>query len=535
MFTSHLILLASTVQHAPAPSLAIDLNPLDWLSGPVDFLKNLGKIFDGLGGFFSGIVELVTGDVGAFFKRFFGWALHFIFPKELSDFFFQTIQGQLPDDSHDVYLKAYDASAPAGLFIAAGASGARIVRVLLDTRAPSSILFADVFPRFAASICAIGVGGVYPAKTMIQFAITASALVGQAGWNTFFGVLGVSDWHALGVTTFFDLAAGNLLGIGIINIFMLIGALLALIMIIYCTILLLARSIMLGFSVAVAPLCIACAAFDHKSKFVQWWWEMFTGALAVPLVMGACLSITFAVTISMQAHGGAAGPFIAVIILCGGCWFTAKTVHQLTWKHFNHGTIKGALFAGAGTLALDVNAVRSGLGFLQSKTGGGAGGAGGGGGGTTEAVKNGVVQGLVAAGLAPATGGASLAAAGAGGAGAAGAGAGAAGAGGPGAAAPSSRGLASNFLRADEKGLAGRHSGGLDGFDQGFHDWFGGNSDQRDALSRAFGDIGPSLDSDEPDVKSRLLDHLQATDGQAYRGWVQDYFAASYLGAGSFA
>ena len=66
---------------------------------------------------------------------------------------------------------------------------------------------------------------------------------------------------------------------------------------VYILALYLLRIIQLVFAVATAPLFVALAVYDHRSRFVQWWLDLFTSAMLLPVVLAVCGSLTAGVAL----------------------------------------------------------------------------------------------------------------------------------------------------------------------------------------------------------------------------------------------
>ncbi len=100
-------------------------------------------------------------------------------------------------------------------------------------------------------------------------------------------------------TTNLDLGkvVGNIAGVGfglagIGDFLVAIPILLAAIGFVYVLALYLLRIIQLVFAVASAPLFVAVAVYDHRNRFVQWWLDLFTSAMLLPVVLAVCGSLT---------------------------------------------------------------------------------------------------------------------------------------------------------------------------------------------------------------------------------------------------
>ncbi len=150
-------------------------------------------------------------------------------------------------------------------------------------------------------------------------------------------------------------------------IVVVIGFIPLLIMFLYAVLLLVMRTIMVGFCVATAPLCFATAAFDLRNRFFQFWADMFVGAAMTPIVMGAAIAISFTLASSVVS-ALVVGPILAIVILIGGVWMSGKLVHQLTWRHFAHGGAMAGFAAGVSSMLGPVQRLAS-VGFLAEALG----------------------------------------------------------------------------------------------------------------------------------------------------------------------
>jgi hypothetical protein len=116
------------------------------------------------------------------------------------------------------------------------------------------------------------------------------------------------------------------------------------------------RIIQLVFAVATAPLFVGLVVYDPRSRFLQWWLDLFTSAMLLPVILAVCGSLTAGVALfflggnqNVLAPGGAPEAVVRTLLACftvlGGVWMTAKAVHGLAWRSFSHGGITGAATA----------------------------------------------------------------------------------------------------------------------------------------------------------------------------------------------
>jgi hypothetical protein len=124
----------------------------------------------------------------------------------------------------------------------------------------------------------------------------------------------------------------------------------------YVLALYLMRVIQLVFAVATAPLFVAVAVYDHRNRFFQWWVDLVTSALVLPLVLAICGSLTAGIALfflggnqDLVSPGGGAEAVTRTLLACfavlGGVWMTGKAAHGLAWRGFTHGGFTGAMTA----------------------------------------------------------------------------------------------------------------------------------------------------------------------------------------------
>ncbi len=167
-------------------------------------------------------------------------------------------------------------------------------------------------------------------------------------------------------------AVGNVAGVGfglagIGDFLVAIPVLLVALGFVYMLSLYLLRVVQLVFAVASAPIFVALAVYDHRNRFVQWWLDLFTSAMVLPIVLAFCGALTAGVAMfllgnnlgGMSAAGAAEAltrTLLACFALLGGMWMTAKAVHGLAWRSFSHGGVTGALTAASTTVMALPNA-----------------------------------------------------------------------------------------------------------------------------------------------------------------------------------
>ncbi len=324
------------------------------------------------------ILTLLTGvfrfftDPGGFFSDAVKWLSGVLFPPELQTWFMGTIG--YPDaakdsnwDATQIYETLFRVVQAPALLIAAAAAGIRVLRGILDQRAPAIHALVDALPRFLVCVAVIGIPGtgVSLGYSVIVWAVNASVSVAGGLFTTF---LHASLLRGIGTgqNWFGDIvqALGNG-GRGLIVV--VIGFIPLLIMFLYAAFLMVLRTIMLGFCVATAPLCFATAAFDVRNRFLQYWLDMFVGAALTPVVMAVAISVSFTLASSVVS-ALVVGPVLAIVILIGGVWMSGKLVHHLTWRHFAHGGAMAGFAAGVSAMLGPIQRLAS-AGFLAEALG----------------------------------------------------------------------------------------------------------------------------------------------------------------------
>lgn len=256
--------------------------------------------------------------------------------------------------------RLYSAFAVSGVFIGATACVLRVVRGVFDERVAGMHLIVDNLVRL-----------VIVTGALLLPSPGASLLLGFLTWSTAAsGAVAASAATAItgAFNTALDLGAvmANIastgFGIGGVGNFLVaIPVLLAALGVVYIFALYLLRIIQLVFAVATAPIFVGLAVYDPRSRFVQWWLDLFTSAMVLPIALSVCGSLTGAVALLLLGtHPGTPGPTGAVeatmrtLMACcavlGGVWMTGKAVHGLAWRGFSHGGITGAVTAASTSL-----------------------------------------------------------------------------------------------------------------------------------------------------------------------------------------
>ncbi|MBV8194129.1 MAG: hypothetical protein JOY80_01230 [Candidatus Dormibacteraeota bacterium] len=278
------------------------------------------------------------------------WLSSTLFPPQLQTWFLGTVGAPGATwNTASVYENVYRSMQAPALLVTAAAAAARIVRASFDSRLGFRYIVADPLPRFLIAVAVIGLPG-----TRVSLGYTAMAWAVDVGITVtalLFGLLlhaslidGLQPgegWYDHVSTVLFN--AGNDL------VAVIIGAIPLLILVLYAAFLMVARTIMLGFCIATAPLCLATAVFDTRNRFVQWWGDLFIGVLLTPVVLAIAIALSITVASSLVPVQ-LVGPILAFIVMIGGLWFSAKMVHHITWRHFSHGGPIAGFVAGAATM-----------------------------------------------------------------------------------------------------------------------------------------------------------------------------------------
>jgi hypothetical protein len=349
-------------------------NPISWLQNVAGFFHGAydagGAVLNVLGGALTILTQFFRFffDTGHFIADAVNWITGALFPPELQTWFLGTI-GQPGQQwySAQIYESLYRGMIPPALMIAGVAAAGRIIRALVDHRTGSMETILSVLPRFLLAVAVIGVPGtqVSIGYAAIVWSIDASIAVsgavvavilhssllsgfqpGQGWFSHVFGVLAATSHDMVAVV---------------------VGGIPLLILVLYTAFLMVVRTVMLGFCVATAPLCLATVVFDANNKFFHWWLDLLGSVLLTPLVLGMAiaLSLTFA---SHVVSAFTVGPLLAVVIICGGLWFAGKMVHQLTWRGFSHGSALAGFAAGIATMMAPVHRLSS-AGFMAEALG----------------------------------------------------------------------------------------------------------------------------------------------------------------------
>lgn len=269
------------------------------------------------------------------------------------------VAGQVSNTAHTVVFEhIFGIGVGAGLAVAAAAAGIRIVKMLQDHRSEGLAIFTDILPRFAITVIAITVpidgSGHALAYLAIRTLADTADHFGVMMTSAFAGVAYTDPGAMLqtAVSSYrFDFHGGFLEGIipfatGIVGLasslvlypatFLFIVPLSLLYL--YVAIMWLTRSVLLAFVIALAPLFIATAVYDHKNRFFAFWWDMVIAVTMIPIVLGVGNGVLFAMGVGNPLGGGIDQlALFPAVMACVALWMMSKLMHKLAWSGFSHG------------------------------------------------------------------------------------------------------------------------------------------------------------------------------------------------------
>jgi hypothetical protein len=331
-------------------------DPRTWLSSVANFFHgafDAGTAIVNLSGAVLTILEQFFRfffDTGHFIADVVKWATNAVFPQELQTWFLGTI-GQ-PGETWNptqVFEGLYQSMQAPALAIAAVCATGRITRGIVDDRFSAGHLLAAVLPRFLMAVAVIGVPGTHVAigYEAIVWIVNSSMAAASQFFVLIFhvsllqGASGDQGWFS----HIYDVVANA----GRDAVVVVLGGIPLLILILYALFLMVVRTVMLGFCIVTAPLCLATFAFDTQNRFFHWWFDIMLSVVMTPIIFS--ISIPLSITLASSVVSAlAVGPILAIVMMCGGLWFSSKMVHHLTWRHFSHGSALAGFAAGASTV-----------------------------------------------------------------------------------------------------------------------------------------------------------------------------------------
>ncbi len=255
----------------------------------------------------------------------------------------------------DAWPRLYSAFSVSGVFIAMTCCVVRVVRGVFDERTDGLRLVVDNIMR------ALVATGLLITPTPEDSLLLRVMTLSTAASGHIAVEVGSAVSSAFRTNLDLGSAVGSIAGVGfgvagVGNFLVAIPILLVAIAFVYVLSLYLLRIVQLVFAVASAPLFIALSVYDPRNRFVQWWLDLFTSAMLLPIILAFCGSLTAGIAMFFVS-GGQTGPsapsaaevLIRTLLACfgvlGGIWMTGKAVHGLAWRSFSHGGITGAATA----------------------------------------------------------------------------------------------------------------------------------------------------------------------------------------------
>lgn len=240
-----------------------------------------------------------------------------------------------------VYHDAYDSMALGGTLLVLFAGMMRAVRMAGDRQADWRTQLTDVVPRTLLGIAAVQMGFAALALILPLFSSAGAQL-----FTTLAGLAGkpVNGSDPLALVLFSSLVHAP--GFNLVALLLVPVLVILLIRVLF---LLVGRFLIISFGIAFAPLVIAAAVFDHRTRLVQWYVGTMGGAAITPVVSGAMLGMT--VGLSLRFSQGdqsfsslTFGPLVGIIIEVGGLWLTRKAIRALIFAgEGGHGSVFGVL------------------------------------------------------------------------------------------------------------------------------------------------------------------------------------------------
>jgi hypothetical protein len=298
-------------------------NPSTWLQNVAGFFRGAydagGAVLNALGAVLTILRQFFRFffDTGHFIADAVTWMTNALFPPELQTWFLGTIgQPGTQWNSAHVYESLYRGMVPPALMIAAVAAAGRIMRALVDHRTGAMETTLSVMPRFLVAVAIIGVPGtqVSIGYSAIAWTVDASiavarAIVGLILHASLLNGLQPGQGWLTHVFTVLAFTSHDMVAV-------VIGGIPLLVLVLYAAFLMIVRTVMLGFCIVTAPLCLATAVFDTSNRFFHWWLDLLGSVLLTPLVLG----IAIALSLTLASHvmtAAVVGPLLAVGIVCG--------------------------------------------------------------------------------------------------------------------------------------------------------------------------------------------------------------------------
>jgi len=322
---------------AQCPRFGDDGGGFDW--NPIDHVPIIGdasRLIQSIGKIVSTFFQWIA-DPGHMAHSIVGWvtwntigwnpdAPTCYSPTSGYGFARSVVAGDVQLGASTLYQSAYSSLAMLGIVVVFAGSIGRLVRAGHDPqRAWGSVLLDCLFRMV------LGLSGITLGFALLDWLLPLCTELGNAMFSTFASLAGQGVQHAdpLGALLFPGL--GHLGGLGLVA---LVLAPVILFQVVKMMLHLVMRFLVVSFGVATAPLIIALAVYDHRSRVVQWWLSMMLGAAVVPIVFSAMIGLT--IGLSLALAGGdqslssqAFAPLAGIIVILGGVWLTNKALKSL--------------------------------------------------------------------------------------------------------------------------------------------------------------------------------------------------------------
>lgn len=279
------------------------------------------------------------------------WMTAYLLPPQLQVWVLGTLgaPGAAWDPSA-IYEDVFRVVQPPALLMTGVAGAGRVLRATLDHRLAAAHVVLDTLPRLLVAVALIGIPGTHTSLgyVLIVFAVDSAMALAHVLFSLLLqssllqGPGAMVGWLDQVILTLLGNAGGSVLvALGVIPLIVLV---------LYIFVLMVMRTVMLGFCIATAPLCFATAVFDLHNRFFMWWLDLFIGVLTTPIVLGIAVALSITVALNVAPVQPPIGALLGVVVMCGGLWMAAKMVHALTWRHYSHGGAIAGFTAGMTTM-----------------------------------------------------------------------------------------------------------------------------------------------------------------------------------------
>jgi uncharacterized membrane protein YvlD (DUF360 family) len=288
--------------------------------------------------------QMIHDVVGWFTWHLIGWnpdAPDCYEPTSGYGFWRSVVLGDVRLSASGVYHDAYNSMAIGGTLLVLFAGMMRALRMAGDRQADWRMQLTDVVPRTL-----LGIGAVQLGFSALDLVLPLFSGAGAEIFKTLAGLAGkpIDGSDPLALVLFSSLVHAP--GLGLVALLLIPVLLVLLVRVLF---LLLGRFLIISFGIAFAPLVIAAAVFDHRTRLVQWYIGTMGGAAITPVVSGAMLGMTVGLSLRFaqgdQSFSSLAyGPLVGIIVEVGGLWLTRKAIRALIFSaEGGHGSVLGVL------------------------------------------------------------------------------------------------------------------------------------------------------------------------------------------------